>query len=76
MPDAQVNNEQWVRIAPAETINRQLSVWQGLRADVVSAVMHQPFECSFKSQQHLLVATEYSERDDGETSVEGLPKST
>ena len=76
MPDAQVNNEQWVRIAPAETINRQLSEWQGLRADVVSAVKHQPFECSFRSQQHLLVATEYSERDDGETSVEGLPKST
>ena len=76
MPDALVNNEQWVRIAPAEAINRQLSEWQGLRADVVSAVKHQPFECSFRSQQHLLVATEYSERDDGETSVEGLPKST
>jgi len=76
MGEVHVNEEQWVRIAPAETINRQLSEWQGLRADIVSAVEQKSFECSFKAPQHLLVATEYSERDDGETSVEGLPKST
>lgn len=76
MTEVHVNEEQWVRIAPAETINRQLSEWQGLRADVVNAVEQKSFECSFKAPQHLLVATEYSERDDGETSVEGLPKST
>jgi AraC family transcriptional regulator len=70
-----VNEEQWVRIAPSELTSRKVSEWQGLRADVVSVVEQKPFDYAFKSQQHLLIASEYSERDDGETSVEGLPKS-
>jgi AraC-like DNA-binding protein len=76
MPYSHPSEEQWVRIAPPELINRQLSEWQGLRADIVTAVQKRPFEYSFKSQQHLLIAAEYAERDDGETLVEGLPRST
>jgi hypothetical protein len=30
--------QQWVHFAPPELINRQSSEWQGLRADVVTAV--------------------------------------
>jgi AraC family transcriptional regulator len=76
MPDPTVTDEQWVRIAPVELINRQVSEWQGLRGDVASVLQQKPFDYAFKSREHLLIASEYSERDDGETSVEGLPKST
>ncbi|MGA8624170.1 MAG: AraC family transcriptional regulator [Pseudolabrys sp.] len=68
--------QQWVHFAPPELINRQSSEWQGLRADVVTAVRQEPFEYTFASPQHLLIAAEHSERDDGETLVEGLPRST
>jgi len=67
---------QWVHFAPPELINRQFSEWQGLRAEVVTAVRQNPFEYTFTSPQHLLIAAEQSERDDGETLVEGLPRST
>ena len=76
MPYSHLNGEQWVRLAPSELISRQLSEWQGLRADIVTAVRKEPFDYVFKSHQHLLIAAEYAERDDGETLVEGLPKST
>ena len=68
-------HQQWVHFAPPELINRQFSEWQGLRADVVTAVRQNPFEYTFSSPQHLLIAAEQSERDDGETLVEGLPRS-
>ena len=77
MPTFRVDEQQqWVHFAPSELINRQFSEWQGLRADVVTAVRQTPFEYTFNSPQHLLIAAEHSERDDGETLVEGLPRST
>ncbi|MGB8531655.1 MAG: hypothetical protein WCD64_10510, partial [Pseudolabrys sp.] len=77
MPNFLADEEQqWVHFAPPELINRQSSEWQGLRADVVTAVRQEPFEYTFASPQHLLIAAEHSERDDGETLVEGLPRST
>jgi len=77
MPNILTDEEQqWVHFAPSELINRQFSEWQGLRADVVTAVRQNPFEYTFSSPQHLLIAAEQSERDDGETLVEGLPRST
>ncbi len=76
MLDPNVADEQWVRIAPLELINRQVSEWQGLRGDVACVLQQKPFDYAFRSRDHLLIASEYSERDDGETLVEGLPKST
>jgi AraC family transcriptional regulator len=37
---------------------------------------HVPFEYGFRAPWHLLIAAEVAERDDGETFVEGLPRST
>ncbi|MDB5605831.1 MAG: hypothetical protein JWP25_2731, partial [Bradyrhizobium sp.] len=37
---------------------------------------HAPFEYGFRAPWHLLIAAEVAERDDGETFVEGLPRST
>jgi AraC family transcriptional regulator len=46
-----------------------------MHADTVQVVRHEPFEYSFHGADHLLIACERAERYDGETLVEGLPKS-
>jgi len=65
----------FVHIAPSDMVERQVAEWPGLRADVVTAKQRIPFDYRFHSDRHLLVAAEHSERDEGETSVEGLPPS-
>ena len=76
MPNPHREEDQLVRIDPPDLIERQVAEWQGLRADVVTAKQRAPFDYRFQADHHLLVASEHSERDDGETSVEGLPTST
>ena len=53
-----------------------LESWRGVQAKTVQIISHEHFEYSFKQQCHLLVAVEQGVRYDGETFVEGLPKST
>ena len=76
MLDGLSREQPLVRFAPPDMVDRKFAEWQGLRADVVTARRRMPFNFTFRSQHHLLVAVELCERDDGETSVEGLPKST
>src|SRR6476660_802780 len=76
MSYAYVDEEPSVHFSPAELIERQVAEWRGLRTEVVAVTQREPFDYAFKSSQHLLIASEHSERDDGETSVDGLPKST
>ena len=64
-----------VDITPADIIERQTAEWRGLRTEVVTAKQQTPFDYRFKSPHHLLIAAERAERDDGETMLEGLPKS-
>lgn len=76
MPKSRLEEQELVRIDPPDLIDRRLAEWHGLRADVVTARQRIPFDYRFQARHHLLVASEHSERDDGETSVEGLPTST
>lgn len=76
MPDGLSRERPLVRIAPSDMVDRQFAEWPGLRADLATARQRVPFDCEFRSHYHLLIAAEHSEREDGETSVEGLPKST
>jgi len=76
MPNSRVSNQDYVQFQPAGLVERQFAEWRGLQADIVTARERDPFDYRFKSQYHLLIAAEHSERDDGETSVEGLPTST
>jgi AraC family transcriptional regulator len=66
---------QIVSFSPPEITRRHLAAWSGIHADTVQVVRHEPFEYSFKGPYHLLIVSERAERYDGETSVEGLPKS-
>jgi AraC family transcriptional regulator len=47
-----------------------------LQADNVRITRRETFEYGFRARRHLLIAYERAERDDGETLIEGLPKST
>jgi AraC family transcriptional regulator len=65
-----------VQFAPPDIARRHIAAWNGLQTDAVEVVRREPFEYGFRSSRHLLIMCERGERDDGETVVEGLPKST
>jgi len=71
-----IDEEQLVRISPPGLVERRMARWRGFRTEMVVVTQKEPFDYKFKSSEHLLIASEYSERDDGETLIEGLPKST
>jgi AraC family transcriptional regulator len=65
-----------VEISPADIVRRQLANWGAIQADAVTLTQRERFEYGFQSRKHLLIAYERAERHDGETHIEGLPKST
>src|ERR1700720_3548606 len=65
-----------VDISPSEIVRRHSAAWSGLRVETVQLMQHTPFEYGFRAPCHLLIAAEVAERYDGETFVEGLPRST
>jgi AraC family transcriptional regulator len=70
------SKDDYVRFMPPDLVSRHFAEWPGLRAEVITARLQMPFNYRLRSNQHVLIASECSERDDGETIVEGLPKST
>lgn len=62
--------------SPSEIVRRHSEAWSGLRVETVEITRYQPFEYRFRAPCHLLIAAEVAERYDGETFVEGLPRST
>jgi AraC family transcriptional regulator len=65
-----------VEISPPDIARRRLASWGAIQADNVNVTRRETFEYGFQSRRHLLIAYERAERDDGETLIEGLPKST
>lgn len=65
-----------VRFTPSDIARRHLARWNAIQADAVEVLRREPFEYGFRAPRHLLIMSERGERDDGETLVEGLPKST
>src|SRR3984957_11251376 len=65
-----------VDISPPDIVRRRLAHWGAIQADNVRITRRETFEYGFQARRHLLIAYERAERDDGETLVEGLPKST
>ena len=64
-----------VRITPPDLFRHQITTWNGIRSDAVQLIRLEPFAYEFKASCHLLIMSERAEREDGETIVEGLPKS-
>ena len=65
-----------VNISPPEIAKRRSTTWSGFRGETVQIMRHTPFEYGFRAPWHLLIAAEVAERYDGESFVEGLPRST
>src|SRR6195952_5486258 len=65
-----------VDISPPDIVRRQSADWGAIQVDTVRVTRRETFEYSFQARRHLLIAYERAERDDGETLIEGLPKST
>jgi AraC family transcriptional regulator len=65
-----------VDFSPPEIVRRHSAGWSGLHIETVQVMRHKPFEYGFRAPCHLLIAAELAERYDGETFVEGLPRST
>jgi AraC family transcriptional regulator len=65
-----------VRITPPDIARRRLTHWGAIQADNVGITRRETFEYGFQARRHLLIAYERAERDQGETLIEGLPKST
>lgn len=81
MPDARVSSPSErsspsVAFTPPEIVRRRHAQWRGLAAETVDVTRNVPFEYGLRSSCHLLIASERAERHDGETVVEGLPRST
>src|SRR6267378_7934511 len=65
-----------VDISPSEIVSRRSATWSGLHVETGQVMRHTQFEYELRAPCHLLVAPELGERYDGETFVEGLPRST
>jgi AraC family transcriptional regulator len=65
-----------VEISPPDIARRRLANWGAIQADTVDVTRRETFEDGFQARRHLLIAYERAERHDGETLIEGLPKST
>jgi len=64
-----------VEIFPSNVVQRRAFAWDGMAAEIVQATRHEKVEFRFRAPFHLLVAYEQGVRCDGETLVEGLPRS-
>jgi AraC family transcriptional regulator len=64
-----------VTVAPPSNVRQRTAAWPGLHVDNVELVRHEPFDYKVEPRGHLLIASERAERYDGETLVDGLPRS-
>jgi AraC-like DNA-binding protein len=65
-----------VEISQADMVTRQTMTWPGMAAEFVTSSSHEKIEYRFRAPVHLLAVWEQGTRRDGETFVEGLPRST
>jgi AraC family transcriptional regulator len=64
-----------VQVLPSEPVRRRSLSWAGMAAEFVELTSHERVECRFKAPVHLLIVYEQGMRREGETFVEGLPRS-
>jgi AraC family transcriptional regulator len=64
-----------VDISPPAIVRRHSACWGLVHAEQLEIIRHESLDYEFKGSRHLLIATERAERHDGETLVDGLPRS-
>jgi AraC family transcriptional regulator len=65
-----------VQIYPADGVRRRAMTWNGMAAEIVQVTRRERTEFRFQAPRHLLIVHEQGARHDGETMVEGLPRSS
>jgi AraC family transcriptional regulator len=75
-PQSNFESRPLVNISPPDIARRHSTTWSGFSGETVRILRHTPFEYGFRAPWHLLIAAEVAERYDGESFVEGLPRST
>jgi AraC-like DNA-binding protein len=65
-----------VEISPADSVKRRTVAWDGMAAEIVQATRRERIEFRFQAPRHMLIVYEQGARRDGETSVEGSPRSS
>jgi AraC family transcriptional regulator len=68
-------SEHAVEIFPSHAFTRRRLAWHGMAVEVVQAITHDKVEFRFHGPLHLLIAYEEGVRGNGETLIEGLPRS-
>jgi AraC-like DNA-binding protein len=62
-------------VAPPTIARRQSADWGFVQAEHIDIIRHESFDYEFNGTRHLLIASERAERYDGETLLDGLPRS-
>jgi AraC-like DNA-binding protein len=65
-----------VEIAPHDIAKRCAKSWDGMAAEIVQATQRERIDIRFHAPVHLLIVGQQGVRLAGETTVEGLPRST
>ena len=77
-------NRQWmtatsrgraVEVYPPDVVQRRAAAWGGIAAEIVQATRREKLEFRFRAPLHLLAVCDQGLRSDGDTFVEGLPRS-
>jgi AraC family transcriptional regulator len=66
---------QAVEIYPSDAVKRRAVTWDGMAAEMVQATSFETIELRFRAPLHLLAVCDHGMRSDGDTFVEGLPRS-
>ena len=64
-----------VEVHPPDIVKRRSVAWDGMTAEMVEATMREKIEFRFRAPLHLLAVCDQGMRSDGDTFVEGLPRS-
>jgi AraC family transcriptional regulator len=64
-----------VEVYPPDIVRRRTVAWDGMAAEIVQATRPERVEFRFRAPLHLLAVYDQGIRSDGETFVDGLPRS-
>jgi AraC family transcriptional regulator len=64
-----------VEVYPPDVVQRRAVAWGGIAAEIVQATRREKLEFRFRAPLHLLTVCDQGMRSDGDTFVEGLPRS-
>jgi len=65
-----------VEISPVGAARRRMTTWRGINAEIVNFTRPGEITTRFRAPVHLLAAYEHGARLDGETRLDGAPRST